>query len=188
MWGVRRKNMNYNQRMNLEQELYHYGIPGMKWGHRKAVMSNPNVMAARAKHKAANKAFNKAYRKARRPELFSPSKEVHKANKKRKWDDALSKGVAADKAKKEYKSAVKSAKQKAKIEYSASKEKKKQYKEVYKKSIKAAEQRAQQKLKDLKKRGRQNDINAVDKVWDAYDKEFDSAVNKYKSAKRSLKK
>jgi hypothetical protein len=49
---------------NLD-ELYHYGVPGMRWGHRK----NSSVMKARKAYKQAAKAEGKAYRKR----LFSAS-------------------------------------------------------------------------------------------------------------------
>lgn len=107
--------------MNLVYEtgdntLMHYGVKGMRWGHRKA---SDNTLAKKAVYKQAKKDFNKAYNKAdaRAIAAFSPSKKHRQANDDR-WQDAFDKGNAFNKAKQEYKQA-KAADKKA---YKAQKE------------------------------------------------------------------
>jgi hypothetical protein len=113
--------------VNNSDELYHYGVKGMRWGHRKASYQNTatrpgnsalrqRYLDAEANKKAANKAFNKAYNKAYNRSIsgLSPIKKHRQANDER-WADAFEKGKtakAADKAyknvKKERKAAIKS--------------------------------------------------------------------------------
>ena len=109
--------------VNNSNELYHYGVKGMRWGHRKASYQNTATSglrqrydAAKADKKAAGKAYSKAYNKAynRSIAALSPSKKHRQANDER-WNDAIEKAKtmnAADKAykqvKKERKAAIKS--------------------------------------------------------------------------------
>lgn len=51
----------YNQTQSSD-ELMHYGIPGMKWGHRK----NPQVASARTAYKSAKKDFRRSAKNYRR--------------------------------------------------------------------------------------------------------------------------
>ena len=51
----------YNQTQQPD-ELMHYGIPGMKWGHRK----NPQVASARTAYKSAKKDFRRSAKNYRR--------------------------------------------------------------------------------------------------------------------------
>ena len=87
-------------------ELYHYGVPGMKWGHRKAQPEPGSIGAKKAAYKTAKKEYNKAYNKAynRAIGAWSPVKKHRQAAEDR-WGKAID---AADKmatAKKEYKTA-----------------------------------------------------------------------------------
>lgn len=106
-------------------ELYHYGVKGMRWGHRKAVYQNTatrpgnsalrqQYLDAKANKKAANKAYKKAFNKAYDNSWKQFTKKQRAANDAR-WNDAVEKAKtanAADKAfkqvKKERKAAIKS--------------------------------------------------------------------------------
>lgn len=94
-------------------ELMHYGVPGMKWGRRKARPLSA-VQQARRKYKTANKEYNKAFKKANRyssTHLISQfvGKKA-KAESNKRWSDAADKARAADKAKAAYKKAKKDSK------------------------------------------------------------------------------
>lgn len=85
-------------------ELQHYGVKGMKWGHRKK-RELTDVDVKRAAYKQARKDFNKAYQKADNGSLaaFSPVKKHRQANDRR-WNDAAAKNSAMKLAKSEYRS------------------------------------------------------------------------------------
>ena len=90
-------------------ELYHYGVKGMKWGVRKKPeysSMTQDVRNKKAAYKQAKKEYGKAFNKAydRAIAAYSPIKKHREANDKR-WDDAWEKGNRFDKAKAEYKSA-----------------------------------------------------------------------------------
>lgn len=68
MWEYNRTENMYSANRNSENELYHYGVLGMRWGHRKS----QSVMDARAAYKAANKEL----RTAKRKKIFSASSYV----------------------------------------------------------------------------------------------------------------
>lgn len=129
---------------NYTNELYHYGVKGMKWGVRKKYYSAATAANLTKKKRAyydANKAYNRSFNNAyyRSVASLSPVKKHRKANEDR-WVDAYNKAQALNKAQKEYKSAkgkarqeVKSAKEKARQE---SKESLARGKELFKKADK----------------------------------------------------
>lgn len=112
-------------------ELYHHGVKGMKWGVRryqnkdgsytsagkKRRVTYDDVETAKKQMKSAKKAYDKAFLKADtyRMAAFSPSKKHRQANDQR-WDDAMKKGKAYNDALKNYKMTKKSYKQAVKEE------------------------------------------------------------------------
>lgn len=112
-------------------ELYHYGVKGMKWGVRryqnkdgtytsagkKRRVTYDDVESAKKQMKSAKKAYNKAFLKADtyRAAVLSPIKKHREANEQR-WDDAIKKGMAYNDALKNYKMTKKSYKQAVKEE------------------------------------------------------------------------
>ena len=99
-------------------ELYHYGVPGMRWGHRKArpvSTERARMRSARAAYKKSNREFNKAREKAvsysRTHPSFQNSKGHKRAEANRRWDDADKKAQQANKDKAAYKQAKKEYKQ-----------------------------------------------------------------------------
>lgn len=101
-----------------EFELKHYGVKGMRWGHRKA--PDLNVQSAKAAYKTARKEYNRAFDKAynRAIAAWSPIKKHRQANDAR-WEDAADKAEKLREAKKAYKAAK--AKGKASVDRSMSK-------------------------------------------------------------------
>lgn len=114
-----------NYRPAYSDELYHYGVKGMRWGHRKASTLGTSDLynryqSAKSAKKAANKAYSKAFNKAnnRAISAWSPIKKHRQANDER-WADAVTKAKRANaadsaykKVKNERKSAIKSTYQK----------------------------------------------------------------------------
>ena len=99
-------------------ELYHYGVPGMRWGHRKArtvSTERSRMQSARAAYKKSNREFNKAREKAvsysRTHPSFQNSKGHKRAEANRRWDDADKKAQQAKNDKAAYKQAKKEYKQ-----------------------------------------------------------------------------
>ena len=104
-------------------ELYHYGVPGMRWGHRKQTYSDSynNVKSTKAAYKQASKDYNKSYREAsnyssRHPFSQYTNKKV-KSKSDEKWDDAIDKAAKYNKARTDYKTAKKENKQAIKSTY-----------------------------------------------------------------------
>lgn len=96
-----------------QDELMHYGVPGMRWGHRKALpisSQRARYDAAKQQYKADRKAysksFNKAYGYSHRHAIGQYTNKKKKAESNRRWDDAYDKAVQANKSK----SAMKQAK------------------------------------------------------------------------------
>ena len=104
----------------MKNELYHYGIPGMRWGHRKV---QPNTAASRRyqssklaykqSKKEYNKAFNKAMRYSSRRPISQFVGKKAKAESDRRWVDAYDKYVKFNKDRSDYKRAKKNYKQTA---------------------------------------------------------------------------
>ena len=128
-----------------DEELMHYGIPGMKWGHRKAVLpqvsqsstnkkvanaaqAKQNMKAAKKAYKSANKAFNKAYRNSNSWILNS---QFDKADYKKRQDVSLQAAQKAEKSKQAYKKAKANYKMSDKIAKKSIKDVKKQYRKQY---------------------------------------------------------
>ena len=99
-------------------ELYHYGVPGMRWGHRKArpvSTERARMQSARAAYKKSNREVNKAREKAvsysRTHPSFQNSKGHKRAEANRRWDDADKKAQQVKNDKAAYKQAKKEYKQ-----------------------------------------------------------------------------
>ena len=93
--------------MNQNDELLHYGIPGMKWGRRRAIAtssSNSNVARARAAYKSAKKQYNKDFNDAYNKSIgaYSPFKKHRQASADR-WEKANNSAERLNKAKTDYK-------------------------------------------------------------------------------------
>lgn len=84
--------------MNRNQyELYHYGVKGMRWGHRKKQLptssTRKNFDSTKAEYKSAKKAYSKSFNNAYNKSIaaYSPSKKQRQRNDERwekAWDDA----------------------------------------------------------------------------------------------------
>lgn len=69
-------------------ELYHYGVLGMKWGVRK----DPEVRSTRKAYRSSKRAYNKAYRKAYNYSAMHPvsqfvKKSKHYAQSDKNWEN-----------------------------------------------------------------------------------------------------
>lgn len=106
--------------------LMHYGVPGMKWGHRKAQLSTSSTRSrydsTKAAYKNAKKDFSKAYDKAlsysARHLIGQYTNKNKKAESNKRWNDAYDKAKASDKARSDYENAKAQRKDKINKTYS----------------------------------------------------------------------
>ena len=116
-------------------ELYHYGVKGMKWGHRKrpeyVESARANMRTARANKRAASKALNKSYDKAYNYSsthmISQYTREKQKAESDRRWNDFNNKARESNKADAAYKQAKREYKQAKKQRNQAVNEQYKQF-------------------------------------------------------------
>lgn len=106
---------------NYTDELMHYGVLGMKWGHRKAANTSSTlnrVKSAKAAKKAAYKKYSKdydsAYNYSSRHLVSQYVGKKQKAESDRRWDQASKSAEKYVQAKKEYKHAKADRKEKIK--------------------------------------------------------------------------
>lgn len=107
-----------------QDELMHYGVPGMKWGHRKALpisSQRARYDAAKQQYKADKKAYSKAYDKAYsysgRHLISQFVGKKQKAESDRRWKDVDNKATQLNKSKSAMKKAKKDRKQSIKNAY-----------------------------------------------------------------------
>lgn len=89
-------------------ELYHYGVPGMRWGQRKSNYSSSynNLRTAKSNKRRANHQYSKSFNKA------------YYIGTKKNWKKAAEDAHHANKAKAQYKTAKKKYKQEVNKNYS----------------------------------------------------------------------
>lgn len=111
-------------RVSDDEELMHYGVVGMRWGHRKAVPTSSiynKVQSTKASYKQAKKAYNRSYNKAYNYTNAHPiiqfTNKKKKAESDKRWSDAIDKANALDKAKTTYKQAKSDRKNKINATY-----------------------------------------------------------------------
>lgn len=107
-----------------QDELMHYGVKGMKWGHRKALpisSQRARYDAAKQQYKADKKAysksFDKAYSYSGRHPISQYVGKKQKAESNRLWEDAYNKATQAKKSKSAMKQVKNERKQSIKSAY-----------------------------------------------------------------------
>lgn len=111
---------------NYTDELKHYGVVGMKWGHRKRQTFIPDSRLSNTRnkydstkfnYKNAKQDYNKSFKKAYRYSQTHPVSQFYGKNKTKtetNWNDASKKATTYDKAKSDYKAAKKDRNQQIK--------------------------------------------------------------------------
>lgn len=93
----------------MNDELYHYGVKGMRWGHRKSLYNNPVVTSKKRAYKAAKKEYaksnNEAYQYSRMHPIGQYVSKKKKLESNKRNMDVINKFVAMRNAKKDYKTA-----------------------------------------------------------------------------------
>lgn len=104
--------------------LAHYGVKGMKWGHRKALpisAQRARYDAAKQQYKADKKAYSKSFDKAYSYSYRHPISQYvgkkQKAESSRRWEDAYNKATQANKSKSAMKQVKNERKQNIKNTY-----------------------------------------------------------------------
>lgn len=183
--------MDRNHYNDYENELYHYGTKGMKWGVRKYQNADGSLTPAGEKRygndpvgraklnvksakKEYNKSFNKAYNYSSTHMISQYVGKKAKAESDRRWNDATDKGNKLNKAEAQYKK-VKTKADKANVS-----KYKKQWDEAEKASNMADEKwnNVKEQYKALGKNRIERMINASRNNTDAakkYSKAFDDA-------------
>jgi hypothetical protein len=113
----------YAIRHSDDGELYHYGVKGMRWGHRKASQPQLSTSRIREKYDSAksdyknakkeyNRAFNKSYNYTNRHPIGQFVSKKISAESDKRWEDAVNKADNLRTKKSEYKQ-IKSERKKA---------------------------------------------------------------------------
>jgi hypothetical protein len=192
-------------RLVRNDELYHYGVPGMRWGHRKAVPDS--YTSSKARYKAAKRAFNRSHSRAYNYSAFHLMSQFTNPKKKAKadrlWEQAKKDGKNFNAAQKEYKREKASkakTKNGAKIANKlAAKNAKVSYKEA-KANLNAAKRRSNKSFTKaynysafhlMSQFTDPNKKNKADRLWGQEKKDakaLDKAQKDYKKAKTAYKK
>ena len=101
-----------------ENELYHHGVKGMRWGHRKSQPvsgSRGRMQSAKADYKSAKKTYNKSFNKAYRNSQLHPvtqfATKKGRAKSDALWNQANTDAKRVNSTKSKYKQEKKAYKQ-----------------------------------------------------------------------------